>query len=367
MEELSLCALERLEEDGALACTLRYAHLRLATLNDFCGICDLKHVFGSMLRPTVCTRALCAHQLSAFGEMLVGATSLATHAEVLDLLVATTSLAAKSPRAEDVLAPRPQLDASGTPGAIADVRAVLLKFPTFERINTAALDSTESGMKAIDTLLEKCDKRASQLLRWIIASNPAHLVSIPEPNRLQRLGTRHQFVMLSAPPEKQKRFDQLKQQHGSRFAWHGSRPENWHSILRMGLRNASGTKLQLNGAAYGNGIYLSTSVSYSENYSNMARPRQPPAAAKAAAALSSAAADSQNAFLVGRELRLIALCEVAQDPLITKNSNIWVAPNEDAVVTRFLFAFPAGVGGATRARGVFVEDSLRSSLLFAGV
>jgi len=41
----------------------------------------------------------------------------------------------------------------------------------------------------------------------------------------------------------------------------GSSIENWHSILRRGLLNASGTKLQVNGAAYGKGVYLSpTSV-----------------------------------------------------------------------------------------------------------
>ena len=37
----------------------------------------------------------------------------------------------------------------------------------------------------------------------------------------------------------------------------GSAMENWHSILRKGLVNASGTKLQVHGAKYGSGIYLS--------------------------------------------------------------------------------------------------------------
>ena len=38
-----------------------------------------------MLQPTVCMRALCAHQFHTFGARIVGAMSLATHAEVLPL------------------------------------------------------------------------------------------------------------------------------------------------------------------------------------------------------------------------------------------------------------------------------------------
>jgi hypothetical protein len=44
---------------------------------------------------------------------------------------------------------------------------------------------------------------------------------------------------------------------------------NWHSILRCGLKNYSGTKFQTHGTAYGNGIYLaadsSTSLGYAQN------------------------------------------------------------------------------------------------------
>ena len=49
----------------------------------------------------------------------------------------------------------------------------------------------------------------------------------------------------------------------------GSSIENWHSILRIGLINASGTKHQLHGAAYGNGIYLSPNASVSFGYSGI--------------------------------------------------------------------------------------------------
>ena len=55
----------------------------------------------------------------------------------------------------------------------------------------------------------------------------------------------------SASPEGEKYFETLKKKHGSCFGFHGSDVENWHSILRNGIRNMSGTALQINGAAYG--------------------------------------------------------------------------------------------------------------------
>ena len=56
-----------------------------------------------------------------------------------------------------------------------------------------------------------------------------HPNQVPPALRLACLPTRHQFVMLSAPPERQATFDALKATHGSAFAWHGSSPENWHA------------------------------------------------------------------------------------------------------------------------------------------
>ena len=50
------------------------------------------------------------------------------------------------------------------------------------------------------------------------------------------------------------------------FLFHGSSLSNWFSILRNGLKNMSGTKLMINGAAYGSGIYLSHDVNVSFGY-----------------------------------------------------------------------------------------------------
>lgn len=41
---------------------------------------------------------------------------------------------------------------------------------------------------------------------------------------------------------------------GSKVAYHGSSPENFHSILNTGLRVMSGSRLMKNGAAFGEGM-----------------------------------------------------------------------------------------------------------------
>jgi poly [ADP-ribose] polymerase 6/8 len=119
---------------------------------------------------------------------------------------------------------------------------------------------------------------------------------------------------------------QLKAKHGSVFAFHGSSSENWHSILRNGLKNASGSKLQVNGAAYGSGIYLSPNAATSFGYCRMYN--------QGAGAVGS----SNNRFLSGNQINCIAVCEVI-DHDIKKSGSIWVMPHEDHVVTRFFFVY----------------------------
>ena len=47
--------------------------------------------------------------------------------------------------------------------------------------------------------------------------------------QLTRLGARHQFVMVSAPPERKKLFDELKAKHGTQLSSGMARP------MRIGM------------------------------------------------------------------------------------------------------------------------------------
>lgn len=78
-----------------------------------------------------------------------------------------------------------------------------------------------------------------------------------------------QFKMAASPLEATKKFSELKQKHGSFYAWHGSSFANWHCIVRDGLKNYSGTALMSCGAAYGSGIYLAPASNTSFGYAKI--------------------------------------------------------------------------------------------------
>ncbi|XP_031425644.1 protein mono-ADP-ribosyltransferase PARP6 [Clupea harengus] len=192
---------------------------------------------------------------------------------------------------------------------------------------------------------------ASTLLQWIISSNRSHIVKLPLSRQLKFMHTSHQFLLLSSPPAKEARFRTAKKLYGSTFAFHGSHIENWHSVLRNGLVNASYTKLQLHGAAYGKGIYLSPISSISFGYSGMGKGQhRMPTKDELVQRYNRMntipqSRCIQSRFLQSRNLNCIALCEVITSKDLQKHGNIWVCPVSDHVCTRFFFVYEDGQVG----------------------
>lgn len=78
-----------------------------------------------------------------------------------------------------------------------------------------------------------------------------------------------QFKVLNTfEKEEQFKNEIMKYDGKTSFLFHGSRMENWYSMIKNGIKVCSGTKLQVNGAAYGYGIYLSNSIEFSMSYSD---------------------------------------------------------------------------------------------------
>uniref|UniRef100_A0A8C3JAH3 Poly [ADP-ribose] polymerase n=1 Tax=Calidris pygmaea TaxID=425635 RepID=A0A8C3JAH3_9CHAR len=320
---------------------MKYAEQRIPTLNEYCVVCDEQHVFqnGSMLKPAVCTRELCVFSFYTLGVMSGAAEEVATGAEVVDLLVAMCRAALESPRKSIIFEPYPSVVDPNDPKTLA----FNPKKKNYERLQKA-LDSvmsiremTQGSYLEIKKQMDKLDPLAHPLLQWIISSNRSHIVKLPLSRQLKFMHTSHQFLLLSSPPAKEARFRTAKKLYGSTFAFHGSHIENWHSILRNGLVNASYTKLQLHGAAYGKGIYLSPISSISFGYSGKRLPALPAPAC--------ATRSIQSRFLQSRNLNCIALCEVITSKDLQKHGNIWVCPVSDHVCTRFFFVYEDGQVG----------------------
>eukprot|EP00479_Gromia_sphaerica_P013772 TRINITY_DN7858_c0_g1_i1.p1 TRINITY_DN7858_c0_g1~~TRINITY_DN7858_c0_g1_i1.p1 ORF type:complete len:169 (-),score=21.84 TRINITY_DN7858_c0_g1_i1:123-629(-) len=114
---------------------------------------------------------------------------------------------------------------------------------------------------------------------------------------------------------------------GSRFAWHGSPLGNWNSIIREGLRNMSGTKMQLHGAAHGAGIYLAKQSSHSIGYCGTGWGRA-----------SGWKCGWKNSSL-GTNVQVLALVEIVNHKNLVDKGWGFVIPDQSWVATRFLFVY----------------------------
>uniref|UniRef100_A0A8C5QQE2 Poly [ADP-ribose] polymerase n=1 Tax=Leptobrachium leishanense TaxID=445787 RepID=A0A8C5QQE2_9ANUR len=300
--------------------------------------------YGFLVQPAVCTRELCVFSFYTLGVMSGAAEEVATGAEVVGLLVAMCRAALESPRKSIIFEPYPSVVDPNDPKTLA----FNPKKKNYERLQKA-LDSvmsiremTQGSYLEIKKQMDRLDPLAHPLLQWIISSNRSHIVKLPL-SRLKFMHTSHQFLLLSSPPAKEARFRTAKKLYGSTFAFHGSHIENWHSILRNGLVNASYTKLQLHGAAYGKGIYLSPISSISFGYSGMGKGQhRMPSKDELVQRYNRMNTIPQtrclqSRFLQSRNLNCIALCEVITSKDLQKHGNIWVCPVSDHVCTRFFF------------------------------
>nr|XP_046249935.1 protein mono-ADP-ribosyltransferase PARP6-like [Scatophagus argus] len=342
-------------QHGFLVQIMRYAEQRIPTLNEYCVVCDERHVFqnGPMLKPAVCTRELCVFSFYTLGVMSGATEDVATGAEVVDLLVAMCRAALQSSRKSIIFEPYPSVVDPHNP----KILAFSPKKKSYDRLHKA-LDSillirrmAQGPYSEIKKQMDKIDPLAHPLLQWILASNRSHIVKLPLNRQLKFMHTPHQFLLISSPPFKEARFQAARNLHGSTFAFHGSHFENWHSILRNGLVSASYTKLQLHGAAYGKGIYLSPISSISFGYSEMGKGQhQLPTKEDLIKKYNQTnkikqEQPGQHRFLQNRNLNCIALCEVITSKDLQKHGNIWVCPISDHVCTRFLFVYENGQVG----------------------
>jgi hypothetical protein len=347
---------------GFLVQVMDYAIERIRTCSTYCVICDQTHVFagGPMLKPAVCSRELCVF---AFQDLKVGSDAadlVATDPGVIDLLICMLKAAAFSGRTDRILSPYPSVVDPRDPKKLALnpkspdnklLQDVLRNFPSVRVL-------TEQG--DIRTKMDSINPLSFPLMTWCISSNRSHIVKLQEKDQIPSMCTPHQYMLLTAPPEKQAKFNALKAKHGSKFAFHGSNIENWHCILREGLKNASGTALQLNGAAHGSGIYFATtaatSIGYCRSYTLETGGSQvdPKAGGKD--------------YINERNMICLALCEIVNKE-IKDHGWCWTLEPEDHCMTRFFFVYSdsqtGNAGSAETKNDAFMKEVMHSMKLHA--
>ncbi len=105
------------------------------------------------------------------------------------------------------------------------------------------------------------------------------------------------------------------------YLYHGSRSENWHSIMCNGLKSGSKSKYFLHGAAYGNGIYLSNDIRMSLGYST------------GIGIVSNSHSKSSSSA------NILAIFEVINNPKWHKGGSVYVVDDENALILRYLLVF----------------------------
>jgi len=337
-----------LAENNFLMRLLLFLEYKLLTCNRNCLICD-KKLEHSGMKPAVCSREVCIMGYEEFGLGFDLGTEIVQQPQVVDLLISFMVSAVNSNRLLFV-----------TPSGVVGKDAKSGKEFTFaksgcegkkelsqEDLDVSRLTSClqqcppvadMAKMVAKNTLkedLQKIDPLLYPLLRWILTSNRAHIRPLTEKERIPELKTQYQFVLLSSNPDREAKFQNFKRvaagmnrffperglppgPGGSCFAYHGSSTGNWHSILRTGLKNMSGTAYMTTGAAYGPGIYMakdsSTSFGYCRDVGGWSK------------------------SMYG-QLICLSVCEVVKQRCLNEKV-YYVVPNEDTVTTRFLCVYP---------------------------
>eukprot|EP00903_Cladosiphon_okamuranus_P021144 g19422.t2 len=188
--------------------------------------------------------------------------------------------------------------------------------------DTAAGAGRESSEEAPSSALRKAFPFIYPLLEWLLSNDLGRL----EPLRgvhFRGVSCDKQF-MVTGTGEREAIFQAMKCEaaaatggSGSFFAFHGSRPDNWHGILRLGLKSMSDSMYMSNGACIGKGVYLANDLSESLRYTGRRWAAAPSA------------------------MSIVAICEIIDRPAYRKNDGeCFVVPDEECLAVRALLVNP---------------------------
>ncbi|GMS80626.1 hypothetical protein PENTCL1PPCAC_2801 [Pristionchus entomophagus] len=323
---------------------------RLRTLTEWCMVCGVKLYAGGLL-PSICGGELCQYQYVELG-LLDGLSTPRVSASVLSLLLMAFNAAVTSPRWGDILTPAPS--ARDKERLVLEAKKLYKKLDRkWVFVETGGLDVHSMlgcAMPCPKDILQtaahyrefkKTSPSIAEFVEWLTISNQSYLEEVPVKLNVVYLQTAKQFLFVADTPAKQAEFETLVSQNGgrTRYLFHGSKMENWHSIIRSGLKNMSGTKYQLVGAAYGPGIYLSPELATSHHYCTRFDERH----------ISQCCVSKKccmSAVTAGGTLALLAVVEVVDTPQAYRHNQaqIVVVTDEKWCSIRMLVAYSGALG-----------------------
>lgn len=127
---------------------------------------------------------------------------------------------------------------------------------------------------------------------------------------------------------------------GQTLLFHGSATENWHSILRNGIKNCSGTVMMTSGAVSGNGVYLAGGCETSYGYCNFGQ--------------SMTDGKFPNGSMFPRILGVVQLANYTDAH--RAEGNVYVVNDDSKIILRYIIVYyettPADISKALHSLGI---------------
>jgi poly [ADP-ribose] polymerase 6/8 len=263
-----------------------------STINNRCICCDNDLKYPSM-RPFICNENLCFYK---FNELNIGFSLkniFLNNTKIIEFIISLCKEGLKS-KFQMVCIPE---NYSKT-----EIENLLNLYDIIELVDKANNSKTERDFR------NQLPDRLYNLLIYLYNSVQFTLKMESEYIKKNQDCLHTTKIKLISNGQKEHEFLQLKNKYGSETYYHGSHISNWHNIIRMNLKNYSGTTHQQNGAAYGNGIYLSDIYDFAKTYSSK----------------------------ITKDISIVAECEVIKFKNWKQTINIYVVPNEKYVIIRKL-------------------------------
>lgn len=152
-----------------------------------------------------------------------------------------------------------------------NVRKKLKKweFPKeFYRNGVIDVSALTKHVESIPCTVGNVDISSYEIIPWILQELRLYSEILVKDLSKELNSCSAQFVFESQTynEAKQEEFDKVAKKYGKVRAFHGSAVQNWYPILKDGLQNLSGTKLQKHGNLFGDGIYLSSELGVCQNF-----------------------------------------------------------------------------------------------------
>ena len=285
----------------------------LETLTQNCIICGIS-LGVQLCRSTTCHNPSCSATLLDQASLDIFLYDLRKDSLVGELMFTAIQTAASS----DNIALLPECP-------LPQVAAVSNLLGTVA--NVAAVEDLASNDQCVDMGLSR--EKWAALLKWIFGHYGGFLVSASGKTRIPSMPGIHQFLLANAAPKLEKAFAEQMGALITKVVFHGTSLDRLYAILCQGLRVYSGdSSLQRHGAIYGRGIYVSAEPSTAMGYAH---------------AYTSPVAGKGWQSNIFNNVSVLLGCEASGRIPGQRANGIYVIPNPDMLILRYIFLVPRGV------------------------